>query len=44
MANNTSDRWAVLIGINGYHERLGRLKYAVKDCRRLGLKEDATYE
>jgi len=29
------ERWAVLIGINGYHESLGRLKYSVNDCRRL---------
>jgi hypothetical protein len=35
MVKNTSDRWAVLIGINGYHESLGRLKYSVNDCRRL---------
>ena len=31
----TLQRWAVLIGINGYHESLGRLKYSVNDCRRL---------
>jgi len=35
MVKNASDRWAVLIGINGYHESLGRLKYSVNDCRRL---------
>ena len=29
------NRWAVLIGINGYHESLGPLKYSVNDCRRL---------
>ncbi len=28
------NKWAVLIGINGYHESLGRLKYCVNDCRR----------
>lgn len=28
-------RWAILIGINGYHESLGRLKYSINDCRRL---------
>jgi hypothetical protein len=33
--NRAGDRWAVLIGINGYHESLGRLKYSVNDCRRL---------
>ena len=32
---SSSDRWAVLIGVNGYHESLGRLKYSVNDCRRL---------
>ena len=32
---NACNRWAVLIGINGYHESLGRLKYSVNDCRRL---------
>jgi hypothetical protein len=35
MVKKTSDRWAVLIGINGYHESLGRLKYSVNDCRRV---------
>ena len=35
MVKNASDRWAVLIGVNGYHESLGRLKYSVNDCRRL---------
>jgi len=35
MVKNTTDRWAVLIGINGYHESLGRLKYSINDCRRL---------
>ena len=35
MVKNSNDRWAVLIGINGYHESLGRLKYSVNDCRRL---------
>ena len=28
-------KWAVLIGINGYHESLGSLRYCVNDCRRL---------
>jgi len=35
MVKKRSDRWAVLIGINGYHESLGPLKYSVNDCRRL---------
>lgn len=35
MGTDTSDRWAMLIGIDGYHESLGRLKYSVNDCRRL---------
>ena len=35
MVKSNGDRWAVLIGINGYHESLGRLKYSVNDCRRL---------
>jgi len=32
---DSNNKWAVLIGINGYHESLGRLKYSVNDCRRL---------
>jgi len=28
-------KYAILIGINGYHESLGRLKYCVNDVRRL---------
>ena len=28
-------KWAVLIGIDSYHESLGSLKYAGADCRRL---------
>jgi len=35
MAKDSADRWAVLIGINSYHESLGRLKYSVNGCRRL---------
>jgi len=35
MVNKNSNRWAILIGINGYHESLGPLKYSVNDCRRL---------
>lgn len=35
MVKNSSDKWAVVIGINGYHESLGRLKYSVDDCRHL---------
>ena len=35
MVKKRSDRWAMLIGINGYHESLGSLKYSVNDCRRL---------
>lgn len=31
----SSNRWAVLIGINDYHESLGQLKYSVNDCRRM---------
>ena len=31
----TQNRWAILIGINDYHESLGTLKYSVNDCRRL---------
>ena len=30
-----SNRWAVLIGIDHYHESLGSLKYAGADCRAL---------
>lgn len=30
-----SSKWAVVIGINGYHESLGPLNYSVNDCRRL---------
>ena len=30
-----SDNWAILIGVNRYHESLGPLKYAVNDCRRV---------
>ncbi len=33
--NTTQRRWAVLIGIDSYHESLGDLKYAGSDCRRL---------
>ncbi len=29
-------KWAILIGVNRYHESLGPLKYAVNDCRRVG--------
>lgn len=35
MGKNTAVKWAVLMGINGYHESQGRLKYLVNDCRRL---------
>ncbi|MBM3879460.1 MAG: hypothetical protein FJ387_07025 [Verrucomicrobia bacterium] len=28
-------KWAILIGINGYDRSLGRLKYCVRDCRRV---------
>ena len=35
MVGNGSDRWAVLIGINGLRKSLGPLKYSVNDCRRL---------
>ena len=35
MVKNTSDRWAIMIGISQYHESLGTLKYSVNDCRRL---------
>ena len=28
-------KYAILIGINGYHESLGQLKYSVNDCKRL---------
>ena len=35
MVKKSSNRWAILIGINGYHESLGPLKYSVNDCRRL---------
>lgn len=28
-----SNKYAILIGINRYHESLGQLKYAVNDCR-----------
>lgn len=31
-----SSKWAILIGVNRYHESLGPLKYAVNDCRRVG--------
>lgn len=30
--SDVGKKWAVLIGINGYHESLGRLKYSVNDC------------
>jgi len=33
MVKKNSNRWAVLIGINGCHESLGPLKYSVNDCR-----------
>lgn|GEM_PF-3135590 len=29
------NRWAILIGINLYHESLGSLRFSVNDCRRL---------
>ena len=29
------NKYAVLIGVNRYHESLGNLKYAGADCRRL---------
>lgn len=32
---NVTNKYAILIGINGYHESLGRLKYCVNDVRRL---------
>lgn len=35
MTQKRARQWAVLIGINGYHESLGRLRYSVNDCRRL---------
>ncbi|MEW6078694.1 MAG: caspase family protein [Thermodesulfobacteriota bacterium] len=35
MKNKPSDKWAILIGVNRYHESLGPLKYAVNDCRRI---------
>ena len=35
MSSRQHEKYAVLIGINGYHESLGRLKYSVNDCRRL---------
>jgi uncharacterized caspase-like protein len=31
--NHASDRWAVLIGINGYHESLGALSFCANDAR-----------
>lgn len=31
-----AEKWAILIGVNRYHESLGPLKYAVHDCRRVG--------
>ena len=40
---SSSNRWAVLIGINGYHESLGPLKYSVNDCRRLAEVLTTTY-
>lgn len=33
MARDSSERWAVLIGINGYHEGLGPLHYCVNDAK-----------
>ena len=33
MVNKSSDRWAVLIGINGYHESLGELSFSVNDAK-----------
>ncbi len=36
MAAKKADKWAILIGVNRYHESLGPLKYAVHDCRRVG--------
>ncbi len=38
-----ASKWAILIGIDQYHESLGALKYAARDCRRLAevLKSDA---
>lgn len=35
MAESSSIKWAVLIGIDDYHESLGSLKYAGADCRAL---------
>lgn len=35
MDNVKQKRWAVLIGIDSYHESLGNLKYAGADCRHL---------
>ena len=32
MVKIRNNRWAILIGINGYHNSLGSLKYAVSDC------------
>ena len=36
MKSKMPQKYAILIGINRYHESLGSLKYAVNDCRRLG--------
>lgn len=33
MVKNSTDKWAVLIGIDGYHESLGELSYCVNDAR-----------
>jgi len=35
MPRNTSDRYAVLIGINDYHESLGALQFCVNDAKLL---------
>ncbi len=35
MVRHSNNRWALLIGVNGYHESLGELKYSINDCRRL---------
>jgi uncharacterized caspase-like protein len=49
MVKTTNNKWAILIGINGYHNSLGSLKYAVSDCKvlrdtllsgELGFNED----
>ena len=40
-AATEAKRWAVLIGINGYHESLGELGFCANDARRVldGLLE-----